>query len=321
MKYVVVDFEWNQSPYGKNTSNKRLPFEIIEIGAVKIDENGREIGQFSKVIKPKVYKKLHHVTKSLTGITEKELSLGSPFPDALEAFLEWCGDGYMFCTWGNLDLMELQRNMKFYHLEDMLEGPIKYYNVQKLFRIFYDNENSTASLEYAVDFFKLRNKAGFHRAVNDAVYTADVFRKMDWKEAEKWYTVDYFRNPKTRKEELKLIYDTHSKYVSKEFVSKEAAMADREVRTSRCFKCGKPALKRIRWFVGKNKAYYCLAECEEHGYLRGKIRLKKTDEDKIFVVKTLRSIDSDGAGHIADLKEEMRQKRQEKRHREGTHEG
>ena len=33
MKYVVVDFEWNQSPYGKNTSNKRLPFEIIEIGA------------------------------------------------------------------------------------------------------------------------------------------------------------------------------------------------------------------------------------------------------------------------------------------------
>ena len=175
MKYVVVDFEWNQSPYGKNTSNKRLPFEIIEIGAVKLDENGREIGQFSKVIKPKVYKKLHHVTKSLTGITEKELSLGSPFPDALEAFLEWCGDGYMFCTWGNLDLMELQRNMKFYHLEDMLEGPIKYYNVQKLFRIFYDNENSTASLEYAVDFFKLRNKAGFHRAVNDAVYTADVF--------------------------------------------------------------------------------------------------------------------------------------------------
>ena len=118
MKYVVVDFEWNQSPYGKNTSNKRLPFEIIEIGAVKLDENGREIGQFSKVIKPKVYKKLHHVTKSLTGITEKELSLGSPFPDALEAFLEWCGDGYMFCTWGNLDLMELQRNMKFYHLEN-----------------------------------------------------------------------------------------------------------------------------------------------------------------------------------------------------------
>lgn len=321
MKYVVVDFEWNQSPYGKNTSNKRLPFEIIEIGAVKLDENGREIGQFTKVIKPKVYKKLHHVTKSLTGITEKELSLGTPFPMALEQFLAWCGDGYMFCTWGNLDLMELQRNMKFYHLEGMLDGPIKYYNVQKLFRIFYNNENSTASLEYAVDFLKLKNKAGFHRAVNDAVYTADIFRTMDWKDAEKWYTVDYFRNPKTRKEELKLIYDTYSKYVSKEFVSKEAAMADREVRTSRCFKCGKPAAKRIRWFVGKNKAYYCLAECEEHGYLRGKIRLKKTDEDKVFVVKTLRSIDADGASHIADLKEEMRQKRQEKRHREGTHEG
>ena len=60
-------------------------------------------------------------------------------------------------------------------------------------------------------------------------------------------------------------------------------MADREVRTTRCYKCGKTALKRIRWFSGKNRTYYCLAECPEHGYIRGKIRLKKTDAEKIFV--------------------------------------
>lgn len=93
------------------------------------------------------------------------------------------------------------------------------------------------------------------------------------------------------------------------------------MRTTRCYRCGKPALKRIRWFSGKNRAYYCLAECAEHGYIRGKIRLKKTDEDRFFVVKTLRQIDAAGATGIADMKEELRQKRQEKRHREGTHEG
>lgn len=321
MKYIVVDFEWNQSPYGKNTSNRRLPFEIIEIGAVKLDENGREISRFSELVKPKVYKKLHHVTKNLTGITEKELASGKSFPEILARFMEWCGKDYMFCTWGNLDLLELQRNMKFYHMEKLLAGPVKYYNVQKLFRLLYDGDNSTASLEYAVEYLNIGKKGEFHRAVNDAEYTAEIFAMMDPEERAKWYTVDYYQNPKHRKEEIRLVYATYSKYISKEFDSKENAMADREVRTTRCFKCGKTAQKRIRWFVGKNRAYYCLAECAEHGYIRCKIRLKKTDEDRFFVVKTLRETDDEGAKLIADMKEEVRQKRQEKRHREGSHEG
>ena len=321
MEYVVVDFEWNQSPYGKNTSNKRLPFEIIEIGAVKLDENGREIGRFDQLIKPKVYKKLHHVTKSLTGIKEKELNKGKTFAEAATEFMDWCGDDYMFCTWGNLDLLELQRNMKFHHMERLLVGPIRYYNVQKLFRLFYDDENNSSSLEYAVDYLKLSRKGDFHRAVNDAEYTARIFSMMDPVEVEKWYTVDYYQNPKRRKDELKLVYETYFKYISKEYENRETAMADREVRKTHCFLCGRPAVKRIRWFVGKNRAYYCLAECPEHGYFRGKIRLKKTDEDKFFVVKTLRRTDESGARLIADMKEEVRQKRQEKRHREGTHEG
>ena len=92
MEYVVVDFEWNQSPYGKNASNKRLPFEIIEIGAVKLDEEGREIDRFSEMIKPKVYRKMNHVTKNLTGITEKDLNRGTVFPKVLVDFMLWCGE-------------------------------------------------------------------------------------------------------------------------------------------------------------------------------------------------------------------------------------
>lgn len=320
MDYIIVDFEWNQSPYGKNTSRKHLPFEIIEIGAVKLNENRQEIDRFSEIIKPKVYKKLHHVTKSLTGISEKDLSCGRTFPEVVQDFLKWCGEDYMFCTWGNLDLLELQRNLKFHHLDGVLKGPITYHNVQKLYRLFYDEENSSAALETAVEALGLKKACEFHRAVNDAAYTADVFAMMDAAEVEKWYTVDYFQNPKRRRDELKLIYPTYSKYISKEFPNKEAAMEDREVRTTRCFICGKSAPKRIRWFVGKNKAYYCLAECEEHGYLRGKIRIKKTEDDKLLAVKTIRSIDLEGAGLIYDMKEEVRKKRLEKRHREANSE-
>ena len=35
-QYIVLDLEWNQSPLGKDGSMDRLPFEIIEIGAVKL---------------------------------------------------------------------------------------------------------------------------------------------------------------------------------------------------------------------------------------------------------------------------------------------
>ena len=33
-----------------------------------------------------------------------------------------------------------------------------------------------------------------------------------------------------------------------------------------------------------------LEYCEKHGYLKGKIRIRKTQDDKVFVVKTMRFI-------------------------------
>lgn len=320
MDYIVVDFEWNQAAYSKGNV-PGVPFEIIEIGAVKLDEQGKKIGEFQRLIRPAIYKRLHYVTKNLTGLTEKELRKGVKFPYALVDFLMWCGKDYRFCTWGNLDLLELQRNLKYYHLEDMLPGPITYYNVQKLFRIFYGDGKDASSLEHAVEFLGIEKQDGFHRAVCDAEYTAQVFNKMDKAEAARWYTVDYYQNPRSRKEELHLVYDTYAKDVSREFSGKEEAMKDRGVRSTRCFVCGKPAAKKIRWFAGKNRAYYCLAQCREHGYIRGKIRLKKTDEDRIFAVKTLRLINGEEAEKIVEMKKDMQKKRQEKRHREEHHAG
>ena len=38
MNYIVLDLEWNQCPSGKRREDPSLPFEIIEIGAVRMDE-------------------------------------------------------------------------------------------------------------------------------------------------------------------------------------------------------------------------------------------------------------------------------------------
>lgn len=313
MNYVVVDFEWNQSAYGKGSENRKMPFEIIEIGAVMLNEQLQEIDRFSETIRPKVYKKLHYVTKDLTGITQEELNASDPFPYVLVDFMLWCGDDFSFCTWGNMDLVELQRNMKYYGLEDLLEGPVRYYNVQKLFRLLYAHDEAAASLEAAVDYFQLPKDDHFHRAVNDAAYTAEIFRKMDMAEADKLYSVDYYQNPKEKKDEIHLTYESYYKYISREFRTKEEAMSDREVRSTRCYKCGRAARKKMHWFSARTKAYYCLASCSEHGYIRGKIRLKKTDEQRFYVVKTLRLIDEEGAEKLRQMKADVLKKRREKR--------
>ena len=59
MDYIVMDLEWNQCPYGKGNEAKGLPFEIIEIGAVKLNEDFEIIDKFSEIIKPRIYKQLH----------------------------------------------------------------------------------------------------------------------------------------------------------------------------------------------------------------------------------------------------------------------
>ena len=318
MNYIVVDFEWNQSSYGRRV-NPHIPFEIIEIGAVMLDEDLQEIDRYSATVRPKVYKKLHFMTRDLTGITQEELDRSDPFPYVLVDFMLWCGDDSVFCTWGGNDLVELQRNMKFYHLDDLLEGPFEYYNLQKIFRELCMPNQQAAALETAVDFLHIEKNLPFHRAIHDADYTARVMQKMGAEKIQPLYSVDYYQNPKTVEDEIYVSYDKYAKYVSREFDSHDEAMSDKEVRSTRCIKCGCSARKKIHWFSGKSKTHFCVAFCPEHGYILGKIRFKKPDDQrKCYVVKTLQFINEDEAAAIQNMKKEIVKKRWEKRHHQSA---
>ena len=50
MDYIVLDLEWNQSPNGKGTENKAVPFEIVEIGAIKLNADFEIVSEFSEII-------------------------------------------------------------------------------------------------------------------------------------------------------------------------------------------------------------------------------------------------------------------------------
>ena len=45
MNYIVLDLEWNQSNTGKEPEAGQIPFEIIDIGAVKLDDGRKPVGE------------------------------------------------------------------------------------------------------------------------------------------------------------------------------------------------------------------------------------------------------------------------------------
>lgn len=316
MNYVVFDLEWNQCPYGKDREIKKLPFEIIEIGAVKLNQDREYVDRFHRIIQPVVYRKLHFRTREIVRMSQEDLDHGTPFVEAVREFLVWAGGDAQFCTWGTIDLTELQRNMKYHKVLHLLKGPLHYYDVQKLFAVNFEDMKSRKSLEYGIDYLKLEKKMDFHQALSDAWYTAEIFQKIDRDVVLAYDSIDVYQNPKQKKDEIHAVYNGYSKFISREFRSKEEAMADREVKAMHCCLCGRNARKKLWWFSVNAKNYYSIALCPVHGYMKGKIRLKKTDEGRIYVVKTIKVSSQEEAEEIREKKEDVRAKRRRKRQEE-----
>lgn len=290
MDYIVLDLEWNQPMDAQEKVNDQLPFEIIEIGAVKLNSDKKQVGTFSKVIRPSVYTEMNHITKRLLNISYEELEQGSGFKEVAEEFFKWCGEDYTFCTWGTLDLVELQRNMDYYGLKPIAEKPFAYYDVQKLFSLQYEDGKVRRSLEYVVDYMKLAKEDQFHRALNDASYTADVFATFTDPTILEKLSFDTYRIPKDKDDEINIVFSNYAKYISREFEDKQDAIADRKVSSMRCYLCRKNIKRRIRWFSPNGKHYYGVGYCDIHQYVKFKIRMKKSQDEHVYVVKTARCI-------------------------------
>lgn len=314
MNYIVFDLEWNQAADLHTKEESSLTFEIIEIGAVKLNKNKRLTDRFHELIKPQVFDRMNRVTGELIHISMEQLEGCRTFPEVAADFVRWCGPDCVFCTWGSLDLLELQKNMDYYHMEPISEKTIKYYDVQKLFSIAFEDKKSRRSLQYAVDFLDIEKDVVFHRAYADAYYTAQVMKSITDHKVFFNYSFDTYRLPQNKSEEIYVHFEDYTKYISREFPDKTAAMADKDVVSSNCFLCGSKTRKKVPWFSNNGKHYYTLVICGRHGALKGKIRLRKSANNKIYVVKTMKQADADMIQEIINKKNILRESRKEKRH-------
>lgn len=291
MNIIVLDLEWNQSSISKKERNLEIPiFEIIEIGAIKLNEEYEIVDKFHRLINPQIYQTMHKITADLINLEIKELKKEDPFEDVIQNFISWCGKDYLFATWGPLDLLELQRNMNYYKITPLSKGPLKFYDIQKLFSIGALKDKTRKTLEYAIDYYKIEKKEPFHRAISDAYYTAVVLQKLINPDILKYYSFDTYNLPKKKKEEIKEEFPGYFKYISRGFETKSELLEDKEVSSTKCYLCHKNLKKKIRWFSLNGKHYYALAVCSIHGPFKYKIRIRKNDTELYYTVKTSKII-------------------------------
>lgn len=291
--YVVFDLEWNQgdAPFTRE-DGKTLTFEIVEIGAVKLNENREKIGEFSRLIKPQVHTHMHRITGKLIHLSMEDLEKGDSFQEVAQDFFDFCGEDARFCTWGPLDLTELQRNLDFFGLPLLSDRPIAFYDVQKLYSIAYDDGKSRKGLEAAVDEIGIPKDIPFHRALADAEYTAKIFRTFGEKTLNK-ISFDTYVTPKTKKQEIRIVFDNYAKYISREFLNKEDILKNVDIMSTKCYICHKNIRRKIKWFTPNGKHYYSVGFCDKHGFMKAKVRIKKAENGNLFVVKTCRFISNE----------------------------
>ena len=182
MYYITLDLEWNQAYAQKALAVQRrlacrLRGEVIQIGAVKLDSRMNICGSYQIIVKPQYFKKLHRHVSELTGITQEQMDMGTPLPEAAERFKKWCGKDFCFLTWGPDDIPMLKENFNVHGIESGWLD--KVYDLQVIFNRQTDDSSKQRSLEYAMDYFGLEQHLPAHDALNDAYFTALVAKELD----------------------------------------------------------------------------------------------------------------------------------------------
>ena len=211
MEYIVFDLEFNQGfdkKLNKTVSDEKCPFEILQIGAVKLDADLNIIDTFNTFVKPNIYKEIHPFIKKMTNIIHEDVKDAPNFPQAFNNFKEFMNnDKNILCVWGNGDLKELYRNIKYYNLStENLSNT--YINVQHHASIYFNNPTGKSiGLQNAITLLQLNQDKYYHNALNDAYYTSLVFKNIfnDKIETKKYtFDNDSKKNPPTKR---KVNYD------------------------------------------------------------------------------------------------------------------
>lgn len=182
--YVILDLEMCRVPRGAGRDTFKAASELIQIGAVLVDESYQIKDTFMTYVSPQ-FGAIDSFIQRLTGIT-KNHTQGAPIAkDALEAFANWLPDDAYIVTWSDSDRAQIEREIrgKDIHIPrlDTYMDVECWIDCQALFADRLDTGKSYR-LSEALLIAQIDYDEGAHDALVDARNTARLFEKVQREE-------------------------------------------------------------------------------------------------------------------------------------------
>ena len=316
MSYIVLDLEWNQAMNANASIFNHLPIhlagEIIQIGAVKLNDDYTPGEEFQSDVRPVYFRSMHYKVKKLTGIDKERLSHSDPFPTVFERFRDWCGDGAQFITWGYDDRRIMEQNIIVHDLDwDWIDDWI---NLQLIYNIQTDGDKNQKSLSTAMEYFAIEQTRIAHDALGDAYNTALVCSRLDldagleqYDDAASLLSTRLPADQKTGEEKDAL---EHRSFGG--FTSRSEAFLDGEVNNIVCPDC-KQAMELSRWVNQGDRRYMTLGDCAEHGRFLVRLKFRKTEDDSWSVNRIVYRADEEMEKYYKDKSTQTRRRGRSRR--------
>lgn len=178
MQYIVIDLEWNGS-YSKKAHGYFN--EIIEVGAVKVNEQMQVVDTFRAAIKPVVSKKLSTIVTDLTNITAEELEDGTTFTGMMRQLSRWMGqEPSAVLTWSTTDLLVLMENCRYFTGRQEIPFLRNYmdFQVYAQQRMGVDTSQQLGLARAGEILGIPEDNRSLHRALDDSKLTAAILQKV-----------------------------------------------------------------------------------------------------------------------------------------------
>lgn len=197
LDYIVLDIEFNGRKFASD-----LPMEVIEIGAVRLNEQLQVVDHFSALIKPIYFAKLNKFIQKKTGILQTEIDEAARFPEVIQSFQQWLArsESCLFITWGGEDMKRIVLDTRMHRLNDQYFLKAQYFDLLKGF-IQHKGLLNDISVENALIELQIEADGQAHRALDDALMTSEIFKAifehLDLSKAQQYK--DSFTNAKERR--------------------------------------------------------------------------------------------------------------------------
>lgn len=177
---VVIDLE--MCGVQIRTRNYNRKHEIVQIGAVMMNEEFELVDQFSSFVRPD-YGKIDYFISSLTGISDRDVKKAPSLSEALTSMMNWIGDREVrFYAWSESDYNQLRNEIIDKQLDQVSFEVIldreNWIDYQKVVGDRFDIGRSL-KLADALNIIELDVEGRLHDGLADAINTAKMIAKLE----------------------------------------------------------------------------------------------------------------------------------------------